>query len=90
MAFTRRLLPDHEYTIEIIFDQVVDEAMYKLKGCRKRNYQKMLTCKDNRMKRICEKMFNLGKDDCEGMEEIIERGVVLTKHLIERTKDNGL
>ena len=35
VAFAPRLLPDHVYTTEIIFDQVVVEARYKLKGCEK-------------------------------------------------------
>ncbi|KAM3701553.1 hypothetical protein ACJW31_05G182300 [Castanea mollissima] len=91
VAFAPRLLPDHKYTTEIIFDQVVVEARYKLKGCEKSICQKMFTfCKDDREKRISGKMFNLGIEDDEGIEEIIEKGAVLAKQLIEKIQDNGL
>ncbi|KAM3749360.1 hypothetical protein ACB098_05G178600 [Castanea mollissima] len=89
VAFAPRLLPGHAYTTEFIFDQVVVEARDKLKGCKKSIYQKMLTCKDDCMKRICEEMLTLGKDDPAEAEEIIERGATLAKQ-IEQIEDNGL
>ncbi|XP_030964809.1 uncharacterized protein LOC115986087 [Quercus lobata] len=86
VAFAPRLLPDHAYTTEFIFDQVVVEAREKLKGCKKSIYQKMSTCKDDCMKRICETMLTLGKDNHQEAKEIIERGATLAKQI----KDNGL
>ena len=47
-------------------------------------------CKDDRKKRISEKMLNLGIEDDEGIEEIIEKGAVLGRQLIEKIQDNGL
>ena len=81
VAFAPRLLPGHAYTTEFIFDQVVVEARDKLKGCKKSIYQKMLTSKDDCMKRICEEMLALGKDDPAEAEEIIERGATLAKKI---------
>ena len=85
VAFAPRLLPDHAYTTEFIFDQVVVEAREKLKGCKKSIYQKMSTGKDDCMKRICKTMLTLGKDNHEEAKEIIERGATLAKQI----KDNG-
>ena len=89
VAFAPRLLPGHAYTTEFIFDQVVVEARNKLKGCKKSFYQKMLTCKDDCMKRICAKMLTLGIDNPVEAKEIIERGATLAKQ-IEKIEDNGL
>ena len=88
VAFAPRLLPDHPYITEFIFDHVVVEAREKLKGCEKSICQKMFNlCKDDRKKRIFEKMLTLGKED--GNQEIIEQGAVLAKDLLEKIDDNG-
>ena len=84
----RRLLPDHPYITEFIFDHVVVEAREKLKGCEKSICQKMFNlCKDDRKKRISKKMLTLGQED--GNQEIIEKGAVLAKDLLEKIDDNG-
>jgi hypothetical protein len=70
MAFTPRLLPDHAYTTETIFDQVVGEARDLLPGLKTLNittYQKMMT---------------LGEGDPVPGEEIMKRSAALAKHLI--------
>ncbi|XP_050283958.1 uncharacterized protein LOC126723969 [Quercus robur] len=88
VAFAPRLLPDHPYITEFIFDHVVVEAREKLKGCEKSICQKMFNlCKDDRKKRISKKMLTLGQED--GNQEIIERGAVLAKDLLEKIDDNG-
>ena len=91
VAFAPRLLLDHPYITEFIFDHVVIEVRNKLKGCEKSICLKMFTlCKDDRKKRISEKMLTLGQEDDKGIEEIIEKGAILVKDLIEKIKDNGL
>ena len=88
VAFAPRLLPDHPYITEFIFDHVVVEAREKLKGCEKSICQKMFNlCKDDRMKRISKKKLTLGQED--GNQEIIEKGAVLAKDLLEKIDDNG-
>ena len=88
VAFAPRLLPDHPYITEFIFDHVVVEAREKLKGCEKSICQKMFNlCKDDRKKRISKKMLTLGQED--GNQEIIEKGAVLAKDLLEKIDDNG-
>ncbi|KAK4588209.1 hypothetical protein RGQ29_019267 [Quercus rubra] len=88
VAFAPRLLPDHPYITEFIFDHVVVEAREKLKGCEKIICQKMFNlCKDDRMKTISKKMLTLGQED--GNQKIIERGAVLAKDLLEKIDDNG-
>jgi hypothetical protein len=70
VAFTPRLLPDHAYTTETIFDQVVGEARDLLPGLKTLNittYQKMMT---------------LGEGDPVPGEEIMKRSAALAKHLI--------
>ena len=90
VAFAPRLLPDHPYITEFIFDHVVVEARKKLKGCEKSICQKMFTlCKDDRKERISKEMLTSGRKDDEGIEEIIEQGAVLAKHLIGKIEDNG-
>ncbi|KAL4628497.1 hypothetical protein ACB092_05G243200 [Castanea dentata] len=90
VAFAPRLLPDHPYTTEFIFDHVVVEAREKLKGCEKSICQKMFNlCKDDdREKRISEKMLTLGQQDEK--QEIIVKGAKLAKYLIETIKNNEL
>ncbi|KAL0012427.1 hypothetical protein SO802_007535 [Lithocarpus litseifolius] len=89
VAFAPRLLPDHPYITEFIFDHVVVEAREKLKGCEKSICQKMFNlCKDDRKKRISEKMLTLGKE--VGDQEIIVKGAKLAKYLIETIKNNEL
>nr|POF16884.1 hypothetical protein CFP56_17451 [Quercus suber] len=88
VAFAPRLLPDHPYITEFIFDHVIVEAREKLKGCDKSICQKMFNLyKGDRKKRIFEKMLTLGKED--GNQEIIEKGAVLAKDLLEKIQDNG-
>ncbi|KAK7846357.1 uncharacterized protein LOC112025829 [Quercus suber] len=88
VAFAPRLLPDHPYITEFIFDRVVVEAREKLKGCEKNICQKMFNlCKDDRKKIISEKMLTLGQED--GNQEIIVEGAKLAKYLIETIKENG-
>ena len=90
VTFAPRLLPDHAYDTEFIFDQVVDEARDILQGCKKSTWEKMFTsCKDDSKERICEKLFNLDKDDPERTEKTIERGAFLAKDLMETIEDNG-
>ncbi|KAM4102206.1 hypothetical protein ACB094_05G206600 [Castanea mollissima] len=89
VAFAPRLLPDHPYITEFIFDHVVVEARKKLKGCEKSICQKMFNlCKDDRKKRISEKMLNLGQEDDN--QEIIVKGANLAKELIRKIENNGL
>ncbi|KAK4592457.1 hypothetical protein RGQ29_016844 [Quercus rubra] len=91
VAFAPRLLPDHPYITEFIFDHVVVEARKKLKRCEKSICQKLFTlCKDDRKKRISKKMLTLDQEDDKGIEEIIERGAVLAKDLLKKIEDNGL
>lgn len=89
VAFAPRLLPDHPYITEFIFDHVVVEAREKLKGCEKSICQKMFNlCKDDRKKRISQKMLTLGQE--VGDQEIIVKGAKLGKYLIETIRDNVL
>ncbi|KAK7817557.1 uncharacterized protein LOC136069496 [Quercus suber] len=74
VAFAPRFLPDHAYITEFMFDQVVQEARDKLKGC-------------NSPATMYDKMRRLGEDDHPG-ETIIERGAVLGKHLLVDITDN--
>ncbi|KAE7995489.1 hypothetical protein FH972_000273 [Carpinus fangiana] len=69
VAFTPRLLPDHAYTTETIFEQVVGEARDLLPGLKTliTRYQKMMT---------------LGEGDNVPTEKIMKRSAVLAKHLI--------
>ena len=90
VAFAPRLLPDHPYITEFIFDHVVVEAREKLKGCEKSICQKMFNlCKDDRKERISKEMLTSDRKDGKGIEEIIEKGAVLAKHLIEEIENNG-
>ncbi|KAM3749859.1 hypothetical protein ACB098_05G217600 [Castanea mollissima] len=91
VAFAPRLLPDHPYITEFIFDQVVVEAREKLKGCKKSICQKMFTlCKDDRKKRISKEMLTSDRKDDKEIVEIIEKGAVLAKDLLNMIEDNGL
>ncbi|KAK7859257.1 hypothetical protein CFP56_007827 [Quercus suber] len=56
--FAPLLLPDYSYTTEIIFDKVVEEARYKLKGSNNSTCQKILTCKDNSVKSVRLNLIN--------------------------------
>ena len=76
VAFAPRFLPDHAYITEFMFDQVVQEARDKLKGC-------------NSPATMYDKMMRLGDDDHPG-ETIIKRGAVLGKHLLVDITDNEL
>ena len=68
VAFAPRFLPDHAYITEFMFDQVVQEARDKLKGC-------------NSPATMYDKMMRLGEDDHPG-ETMFKRGAVLGKHLL--------
>ena len=76
VTFAPRFLLNHAYITEFMFDQVVQEARDKLKGC------KSPTTK-------YDKMIRLGEDDHPG-EPIIKRGVVLGKRLLVDITDNEL
>ena len=70
VAFAPRLLPDHAYNTELIFDQVVDEARDKLKEC---------TSKD----RIRKKMLALPINNHTEAGTIIEKGFFLANQLTQ-------
>ncbi|KAK4587749.1 hypothetical protein RGQ29_018952 [Quercus rubra] len=71
VAFAPRLLPDHPYNTELIFDQVVDEARDKLKEC---------TSKE----KIRNKMSELRINNHTEAGTIIEKGFFLAKKLTEK------
>ena len=76
VAFAPRFLPDRAYITKFMFDQVVQEARDKLKGC-------------NSPTTKYDKMMILGEDDHPG-ETIIKRGAVLGKRLLVDITDNEL
>ena len=76
VAFVPRFLPDRAYITKFMFDQVVQEARDKLKGC-------------NSPTTKYDKMMILGEDDHPG-ETIIKRGAVLGKRLLVDITDNEL
>ncbi|EXC35319.1 hypothetical protein L484_026643 [Morus notabilis] len=73
VAFKPRLLPDHAYTTEFIFSRVVYEARDLLKGCKTSESK-------------CRKMMKLGHEG-DRENEIIKRGAVLGKQLIDETEN---
>ncbi|GMY35274.1 hypothetical protein FCV25MIE_30516 [Fagus crenata] len=76
VAFAPRFLPDHAYTTEFIFDQVVGEARNDLSKC-------------NSERSVCEMILRTFGNEDPAENTIFKRGAVLANHLLTRIENNG-
>lgn len=74
LAFKPKLLPEHAYTTEVIFEQVIAEARDVLNGC-------------SNMKSKYEKMMKFA-DEAESEKFIIQKGGVLGKQILQEINEN--